>query len=91
MSLFVETMCEIEGDTWCCQLAWSRSDPIAALITNTVDENDKEIHGVMFMNAEGSLVKNASITHNKEATAVDWQPNGHLLAIGWEDGESVLT
>ena len=85
-SVFVESLCELEGDTVCYQLAWSRSDPIAALITSTVDERDKEIFSVMFMTNEASLLKGSTITHEREATAMDWQPNGRILTIGWKDG-----
>jgi len=86
MSLFVDSVCKIDGDTLCYQLAWSQCDQIAAMITNTVDENERESYSVMFMNNEGVLLKNSTITHEKEATVVDWQPNGRLLAIGWKDG-----
>ena len=86
MSLFVESTCKFEGDTICLQLLWSKSDQIAALITSTMDERDNEIFNVMFMNNEGNLLKNSVITYDKEATCMDWQPEGRLLAIGWKDG-----
>lgn len=86
MSLFVESVCKIDGDPLCDRLAWSTSDQIAAMIVNTIDENDRESSSVMFMNNEGVLLKQSSITHEREATVLDWQPNGRLLAIGWKDG-----
>jgi len=90
MSLFVESICKFEGDTICYQLLWSKFNQIAALITNTVDENDREIFNVMFMNNEGVLLKNHTIKHDKEAISMDWIPNGDLLAIGWKDGNQLL-
>ena len=85
-SVFVESLCKFPGDTVAYQLAWSYSDAIAALITNTVDERDKEIFAIMFMNNEGSFLSNSTIPYEKEATTIDWQPNGRVLAIGWKDG-----
>ena len=76
-SVFVESLCKFSGDTVAYQLAWSHSDAIASLITNTVDERDKEIFAVMFMNNEGSILSNSTIPYEKEATVMDWQPNGH--------------
>ena len=85
--MFVESLCSFDGNTVCYQLAWSRSDPVAALITNTVDEREKEIFSVMFINNEGDILHNSTITNEKEATIMDWQPGGRLLAIGYKDGK----
>ena len=38
-------------------IAWSEADPVAAMIASTIDENDSEIHQVLFMNDEGILIK----------------------------------
>ena len=32
------------------------------------------------------MIPYSSITHDKDATVLEWQPNGRLLAIGWGDG-----
>ena len=85
-SVFVESLCKFPGDTVAYQLAWSHSDPIASLITNTVDERDKEIFAVMILNNEGTILANSTIPYEKEATTMCWQPNGRVVAIGWKDG-----
>jgi hypothetical protein len=51
-SLFYANPCKLEGDTIVTQLAWSNVDPVAAVAVNTVDENDREIHQVIFINSE---------------------------------------
>jgi hypothetical protein len=63
-------------------------DGIAAVAASVVDTNDRETHQVSFMNNEGVLLPQSSITHDYEATVVDWQPNGKVVAIGWGDGTS---
>ncbi len=88
MSLFVESVCKKDGDMFCDRLAWSTSDQIAAMIVNIFDEEkEKATSGsVIFMNNEGVLLNQSTITHERESTVLDWQPNGRLLAIGWRDG-----
>jgi hypothetical protein len=39
-------------DNWVEQVAWSRSDPILALSSKGIDENDNEINQVIFSNPE---------------------------------------
>ena len=89
-SVFVESLCKFSGDTVAYQLAWSHSDAIASLITSTVDETDKEVFAVMIMNNEGNILSNSTIPYEKEATVMDWQHNGRVLAIGWKDGANYL-
>ena len=52
MSHFVAASCRIDGDCIVNQVAWSHSDPIAALATITVDDRHRKIHRVLFMNSE---------------------------------------
>lgn len=51
-AVFVESPCQFTGDTIVNSLAWSNTDQIAAMSTNTADENDREINQVMFLNNE---------------------------------------
>ena len=85
-SHFVAASCKLEGDAFVSNLYWSKVDPIAAMAVSTIDESEREIHQVLFINNEGSLIKNSAITHDYEAETFDWQPNGKILAIGWSDG-----
>jgi WD40 repeat protein len=84
-SLFVSNPCNFEGDTIVNFLSWSNSDSIAALASNTIDENDRETNQVLIMNNEGELIKDNVITHSAAVTAFEWQPNGKILAVGWAD------
>jgi len=68
-------------------MSWSKVDAIAAVAASTVDSSDRETHQVVFVNNEGGLLPNCSITHEHEATVFDWQPNGRVIAIGWADGK----
>jgi len=61
-------------------------DSIAAMAVSTVDEHDRETHQILFVNNEGELISNSSITHDYEANTFEWQPNGRTIAIGWADG-----
>ena len=85
-SHFVAASCKLEGDAFVSNLHWSKVDPIAAMAVSTIDDSEREIHQVLFINNEGSLIKNSAITHDYEAETLDWQPNGKILAIGWSDG-----
>lgn len=85
-SHFIASTCRIEGDAYVSNLVWSKVEGIAAVAASVVDDNDRETHHVYFMNNEGTLLPQSSITHDSEATAFDWQPNGKILAIGWGDG-----
>lgn len=51
-AVFVESPCQFEGDTIVNNLVWSNMDQIAAMATNTVDEQERETHQVMFVNSE---------------------------------------
>eukprot|EP00605_Chrysophyceae_sp_TOSAG23-4_P001489 GSChrysophyteH1.ASY1.ANO1.1626.1 assembled CDS len=85
-SHFVASTCKLEGDAFVSQLKWSKIDLIAAMAVSTVDDNDQETHQILFVNNEGELISNSSITHDYEANTFEWQPNGRILAIGWADG-----
>jgi len=85
---FLASTCRFDGDAFVSTLAWSKVDGIAAVAASVVDTNDRETHQVSFMNNEGVLLPQSSITHDYEATVVDWQPNGKVVAIGWGDGTS---
>jgi len=91
MSHFLTSTCRIDGDAFVSNLAWSKVDGIAAVAVSLVDDNDRETHQVTFMNNEGALLPQSSISHDYEATAFDWQPNGKVLAIGWGDGSSTFS
>jgi len=86
MSIFNAAVCKLSGDAFVGCLAWSSSDAIAAVSTITVDDSDKECFQVQFINIEGEVIPNASISHDCEAVALDWQPNGCVIGIGWADG-----
>jgi len=90
MSHFLTNTCRIDGDAFVSNLAWSKVDGIAAVAVSLVDDNDRETHQVTFMNNEGALLPQSSISHDYEATSLDWQPNGKVLAIGWGDGSSTF-
>ena len=81
-SLFVQSPCRFDGDTIVSKVAWSEADGIAAMISSTIDENDRELHQVLFINSEGSLLSNSVISHDCEATVLAWQPKHRMLAIG---------
>ena len=89
-SHFVASTCKLEGDAFVSQLKWSKIDLIAAMAVSTVDDNDQETHQILFVNNEGELISNSSITHDYEANTFEWQPNGRILAIGWADGAYML-
>lgn len=36
---------------------------------------------------KGAVIPQAAVVHDTEATAMDWQPNGRILAVGWADGK----
>ncbi len=85
-SLFVANRCMLEDETLVRHVSWSQADPVGAIMASTFDKNDREIHQVLFINNEGGLLKNSSVTHTHEATVLSWQPNSRILAIGWGDG-----
>jgi intraflagellar transport protein 140 len=88
MSIFLERACRFDGeDTIVTEMSWSSVDPIAALVTSTVDDNERETHRVLFMDNDAKILPNATIKYDHEATLLEWQPNGRVLAIGWGDGQ----
>mmetsp|Transcript_11980 Transcript_11980/g.12338 ORF Transcript_11980/g.12338 Transcript_11980/m.12338 type:complete len:1226 (+) Transcript_11980:50-3727(+) len=86
MAVFVDNPCKVDSDTIIDHIAWSTCDPIAALSTSRLDENEKEKFQVLFVNDEGNLLLNSIINHSAPAKVMEWQPNGRILAIGWGDG-----
>ena len=85
-SHFVASTCKLDGDAFVSHLSWSKMDSISAMAVSTVDANDRETHQILFVNNEGELIVNSSVTHDYEANVFEWQPNGRVLAIGWADG-----
>ena len=55
-SSFIASPCRFDGDTIVSHAAWSNVDQIAALTANTVDENEREVHQVLFMNNEVRII-----------------------------------
>lgn len=52
MSLFVPSTCQVVADTAINSSAWCRGESIVALTAFTIDERDKEINKVIFVNGE---------------------------------------
>ncbi len=52
MSHFVGAACKLPGDCVVSQLAWSYVDPIACLATTTIDEKNRRVYKVQFINSE---------------------------------------
>eukprot|EP01038_Epipyxis_sp_PR26KG_P011964 gene11964-16014_t len=86
MSLFVASTCQLGNDTWTETMAWSRADPIGALASKSIDDNDNERNHILFTNNEGEVMSKSTISHDYEATVLDWHPIDKVLAIGWGDG-----
>jgi hypothetical protein len=42
-------------------------------------------------NGQGRVVEEAVINLQRNATAMEWQPKGRVLAVGNQQGESLLT
>lgn len=55
MAVFVDNPCKVDSDTIIDHIAWSTCDPIAALSTSRLDENEKEKFQVLFVNDEVKL------------------------------------
>ena len=85
-SLFYESGPRLDKDVFVQQLAWSNVDPLAALACNACDDRGREIGQIVFINNEGTLLNTAPISHPCDASVMAWQPNGRILAIGWNDG-----
>ena len=51
-SLFSLTSCHFDTDTIVNSVVWSNNEQIAAMATNTMDENERETHHIHFMNNE---------------------------------------
>ena len=54
MSHFVASPCKIDGNSLVNKVAWSYVDPIAALATVVMDEKNRKVYKVQFMNSEVS-------------------------------------
>ena len=54
-SSFAATTCRFDGDTYVDFVAWSNVDQIAAMATNTLDENEHQSFQILFMNNEVSI------------------------------------
>lgn len=52
MSVFLVQNCKFDGECYANSLYWSNSDPIAAVASFSVDEQDRETHQVIFINNE---------------------------------------
>lgn len=52
MAVFVDHPCKVGGETIIDQMIWSTCDPIAALSSSQLDENEKEKFQVLFVNDE---------------------------------------
>ncbi len=52
MSHFVASNCKLDKDTIVHQVAWSYMDSIACLATTVVDEKNRKLNKVQFMNSE---------------------------------------
>lgn len=87
MSVFLVSHSKFENDTFANALSWSDTDPVAAVASYSIDETDQEHYQVVFLNSEGVLIPNATVVHDSEATVFEWQPNGRILIIGWQDGK----
>ena len=55
MSHFVASNCKLDQNTIVNKVAWSYMDSIACLGTIAVDEKNRKIHRVQFMNSEVRL------------------------------------
>ena len=86
MSLFVENAVRFDGDSLVNNVAWSEIDPVGAMAASTLDNEDQETFQVLFLNTDGSLIRNSSVVHDHEATILLWQPKNRVIAIGWADG-----
>lgn len=57
MSIFVHSNCQVIGDTAVNHASWCNNHQILALSTYSIDDQDKEINRVLFVNNEVSLVR----------------------------------
>ena len=86
MSVFLVSNCKLDNECYASSLSWSCGDPIAAVSCCNTDDHDRDSYQILFVNNEGHTIPNASISHDCEATVLEWQPGGRLLVIGWQDG-----
>lgn len=52
MSLFVAANCQVVADTAVNSVSWCRGDSLAALTAYTIDDQDREVNKVLFVNNE---------------------------------------
>lgn len=55
MSHFVASPCKLDNNTLVNKVAWSYMDPVAAMATVVVDQKNRKVHKVQFMNSEVSF------------------------------------
>jgi hypothetical protein len=57
MSHFVASTCRLSDSCHVDKVAWSFMDPVAALASIVIDQKNRKVHKVQFMNSEvGSFV-----------------------------------
>ena len=78
MALFFDYRVDAPNNEETRLVSWCKSQPIMAVAT---DDNR-----IQFYQDEGELVENCEIGRKCNASAMEWQPRGKLLAIGWSDG-----
>ncbi len=52
MSLFVPSSCNLVGDTVVNSVSWCQNETIAAVVAYSIDDQDREINQVFFINIE---------------------------------------
>lgn len=78
-SLFFQYPCKPQGGDTCTKLiAWSTVEPVVAVAT----DNNR----VLFFQEEGQQMPEHTVVRNFAPTAMAWQPNSRILAVGWHDG-----
>jgi len=55
MSHFVASTCRMDDSCHVNKVAWSYQDPVAALTSIVIDQKNRKVHKVQFMNSEVSL------------------------------------
>jgi hypothetical protein len=63
-ALYDEILCNFGTDTIVNSVTWSSNDQIAAMSTNTMDENENETHHVHFMSNEVTQFANGNMCAN---------------------------
>jgi hypothetical protein len=52
MSVFLVQNCKFDGESYANSLYWSNCDPIAAVASYTIDDQDRETHQILVVNNE---------------------------------------